>query len=82
MNPLFSFIWLNQSMAFTLRRPRRRPILRVIEGGREPGAPRLLKLNRMPGERGTDFRHTRPTGKPDKPPTITAYSSRISCERF
>lgn len=61
MNPLFWFVWLNQSMAFMLRRPRRRPVLRVIEGGRERGAPRLLKVSRMPvivrsGDRGTRIR--------------------------
>ena len=42
MNPLFWFMWLNATVAFTasallsyspLRRPRRRPVLRVIEGG-------------------------------------------------
>lgn len=43
MIPLFWFIWLNETMAFMLRTPRRRPDLRVIEGGRERGAARLLK---------------------------------------
>ena len=43
MIPLFWFVWVNESMAFMLRRPPRRPVLRVIEGGRARGAPRLLK---------------------------------------
>jgi len=56
MNPLFWFMWLNETVAFTalallscstLRRPRRTPVLRVIEGGRQPDGPRLLKLNRI-----------------------------------
>ena len=56
MNPLFWFMWLNATVAFTasallscspLRTPRRTPVLRVIEGGRQPDGPRLLKLNRI-----------------------------------
>jgi hypothetical protein len=43
MIPLLWFVWLNESMALMLRTPRRRPALRVIEGGRERGAARLLK---------------------------------------
>jgi len=56
MNPLFWFMWLNETVAFTalallscstLRRPRRTPVLRVIEGGRRPDGPRLLKLGHI-----------------------------------
>ena len=39
MHPLFWFVWL----AIMLRGPRRRPVLRVIEGGGERGTPRPLK---------------------------------------
>lgn len=56
MNPLFWFVWLNETVAFTalawlscspLQRPRHRPVLRVIEGGRRPDGPRLLKLSHI-----------------------------------
>jgi len=56
MTPLFWFMWLNETAAFTasallscspLRRPRRPPVLRVIEGGRRPDGPRLLKLSHI-----------------------------------
>jgi hypothetical protein len=56
MNPLFWFMWLNETMAFTslallscspLRRPRRTPVLRVIEGGRRPDEPRMRKLSHI-----------------------------------
>lgn len=47
MNPLFWFIWLNERFAGTLRPTRRRPLLRVIEGGRKDGAPRPMKLDRQ-----------------------------------
>jgi hypothetical protein len=61
MNPLFWFVWLNEVTAVMLRRQRRRPVLRVIEGGRERGAPRLHKVSRMPvivrsRDRGTRIR--------------------------
>jgi hypothetical protein len=47
MHPLFWFAWLNETMAFGLRRPRRRPVLRVIEGGRKTSAPPLIRYSRM-----------------------------------
>jgi hypothetical protein len=56
MNPLFWFMGLNVTAAFTasallscslLRRQRRTPVFRVIEGGRQPDGLRLLKVNRI-----------------------------------
>lgn len=34
MTPFLWFIWMNERMAHALRPPRRKPALRVIEGGR------------------------------------------------
>ena len=34
MNPRVWLVWFNERMAHALRPPRRKPVLRVIEGGR------------------------------------------------
>jgi len=47
MNPLIWFIWMNESIAYALRPRRRRPVLRVIEGGRKHAAPRALRMSRV-----------------------------------
>jgi len=47
MNPLVWFVWVNECMAYALRKPRRSPLLRVIEGGRKHAAPRALRLGRV-----------------------------------
>jgi hypothetical protein len=38
MNPFIWLIWFNERMAHALRPPRRKPVLRVIEGGRKQGS--------------------------------------------
>jgi hypothetical protein len=38
MNPFIWLIWINERMADALRPPRRKPVLRVIEGGRKQGS--------------------------------------------
>ena len=37
MNPFVWLKWFNGRMAHALRPPRRKPVLRVIEGGRKKG---------------------------------------------
>jgi hypothetical protein len=44
MNPFVWFIWINEAIASASRPPRRKPILRVIEGGRKHAAPRPLRM--------------------------------------
>ena len=38
MNPFMWVIWINERMADALRPPRRKPVLRVIQGGRQQGS--------------------------------------------
>jgi hypothetical protein len=38
MNPFIWLIWINERMSHALRPPRRKPVLRVIEGGRKHGS--------------------------------------------
>jgi hypothetical protein len=45
MNPFIWLIWINETIAAALRPPRRRPALRVIEGGRKHAMPRALRMS-------------------------------------
>ena len=47
MNPFIWFIWMNESIAAALRPRRRKPVLRVIEGGRKHAAARPLRMGRV-----------------------------------